>query len=132
MKVADMDVLRVALRRAGDAGVAPVPAGTDAAGKDFGRVLGAKLEEELRFSAHAEARLKSREIPLSRGDRSRLAQATSQAARQGSREALLLMGGLGFIVSVPNRTVITALDGSRLSNGVITGIDTAVVVPEGA
>ena len=40
------------------------------------------------------------------------------------------MGDLGFIVSVPSRTVITALDSSRLDGGVITGIDAAVVVPE--
>jgi flagellar operon protein len=106
------------------------PAAGPASGRAFAQVLDAKLEGELRFSAHAQARLKSREIPLSEADRGRLAAATSEAARKGAREALLLMGELGFIVSVPNRTVITALDGSRLDGGVITGIDAAVLVPE--
>jgi flagellar operon protein len=96
----------------------------------FAQVLDAKLDGELRFSAHAQARLKSREMPLSEEDCSRLAAATSEAGRKGSREALLLMGGMGFIVSVPNRTVITALDSSRLDGGIITGIDAAVLVPE--
>jgi len=113
--------------------VSGVPAGAAAApfkGRDFARVLDAKLEGGLRFSAHAQARLRSREIPLTDADCGRLAEATSQAARKGAREALLLMGDLGFIVSVPSRTVITALDSSRMDGGVVTGIDAAVVVPE--
>lgn len=109
---------------------ARVPAAAQAPGKDFAQVLDAKLDGELRFSAHAQARLKSREIPLSDTERNRLAEATSQAARKGAREALLLMGEMGFIVSVPNRTVITALDSSKLDGGIITGIDAAVVIPE--
>ncbi len=113
----------------GTGGAARASAGA-AAGRGFAQVLDAKLDDGLRFSAHAEARLKSREIPLSEADRGRLAEATSQAARKGAREALLLMGELGFIVSVPNRTVITALDSSRLDGGIITGIDAAVVIPE--
>ncbi|HOX05743.1 MAG TPA: hypothetical protein PK280_05030 [Planctomycetota bacterium] len=111
------------------AGLGAVPAAARA-GEGFARVLDAKLGGELRFSAHAQARLKSRELPLSDEDRGRLAAATSEAARKGAREALLLMGDMGFIVSVPSRTVITALDGSRLDGGVITGIDAAVLVPE--
>lgn len=105
-------------------------AGAVQEGAPFAEVLDAKLDPELRFSAHAQARLRSREIGLSDDDRSRLARATSEAARKGAREALLLMGDLGFIVSVGNRTVITALDSSRMDGGIITGIDAAVVVPE--
>jgi flagellar operon protein len=118
-------------------GAAAGPSGADRAGElqggapaPFAEVLGAKLDPELRFSAHAQARLRSREIPLTDEDRSRLAQATSAAARKGAREALLLMGDIGFIVSVGNRTVITALDSSRLDGGIVTGIDAAVMVPE--
>jgi flagellar operon protein len=99
--------------------------------REFADVLDARLGEGLRFSKHAEARLASRAIPLSGAQRDRLAAAADEAGRRGAREALLLMGGMGFIVSVPNRTVITALDGSRMEAGVITGIDAAVVVPDG-
>ncbi len=98
-------------------------------GTDFAKALDARLQEGLRFSKHAQARLDSRDIPLSDAQRGRLAEATSEAGKRGAREALLLMGNLGFIVSVPNRTVITALDSSRMEAGVITGIDAAVVVP---
>jgi flagellar operon protein len=87
------------------------------------------MQDGLRFSRHARARLASRDIPLSEAAQGRLAAATREAEKKGAREALLLMGNLGFIVSVPNRTVITALDGERMQGGVITGIDAAVVVP---
>ncbi len=109
------------------AGPAPQPRATGS-GADFAEVLDARLQGGLRFSKHAEARLASREIPLSERERERLAEATSEAEKRGAREALLLMGNVGFIVSVPNRTVITALDSSRMRAGVITGIDAAVVV----
>ena len=109
-----------------DVGGSARPAGAPS-GSKFAQVL----DGELHFSAHAQARLRSREIPLSDEDRGRLAAATSEAARKGSREALLLMGEMGFIVSVPNRTVITALDSSKLDGGIITGIDAAVLIPEG-
>ena len=108
-------------------GVAPAQG---PAKRAFAQVLDAKLEGELRFSAHAQARLRSRELPLTEADCSRLAAATAEAGRKGAQEALLLMGGMGFIARVPNRTVITALDSSRLDGGIITGIDAAVLVPE--
>ena len=96
---------------------------------EFARILDAQMQDGLRFSRHARARLASRDIPLSEAAQERLAAATREAEKKGAREALLLMGNLGFIVSVPNRTVITALDGERMQGGVITGIDAAVVVP---
>jgi len=119
---------------AGPAGIpnraaTPATGRSPEAGRDFAEVLGARLEDDLHFSKHAEARLASREIPLSDAQKGRLAEATSEAEKRGAREALLLMGQVGFMVSVPNRTVITALDGTRMEAGVITGIDAAVVVP---
>ena len=129
MKVANMDVPLVGAPPS-SSGVGAARAECARGGAPFAEVLGAKLDPELRFSAHARARLASREIPLSDDDRSRLARATSEAARKGAHEALLLMGDLGFIVSVGNRTVITALDSSRMGGGIITGIDAAMVVPE--
>jgi flagellar operon protein len=105
------------------------PAGARGPARDFARILDAQLDQDLRFSKHARARLASRDIPLSQDQYGRLARATQEAEKRGAREALLLMGNVGFIVSVPNRTVITALDGERMEAGVITGIDAAVVVP---
>ena len=54
--------------------------------------------------------------------------AVNKAAAKGARQSLLVMDNQAFIVSVTNRTVITALDGSSMKENVFTNIDSAVIV----
>lgn len=88
----------------------------------------------LKFSAHAQQRLASRQINLGRDAMQRLDQAVARAAEKGAKDALMLMPGgnrgedLAFVVSVTNRTVITAMDGEHITENVFTNIDSAVVV----
>jgi flagellar operon protein len=59
----------------------------------------------------------------------RLHAAVDKAAGKGSRETLVLMDNqLAFVVSVRNRTVITAMDGATVKDSVFTNIDSAIVV----
>ncbi len=95
--------------------------------QQFKRVFERELGK-LKFSAHAQMRIESREIRLSASDLQRLEKATSLAAAKGAREALFLLDELGFVVSVENRTVITALDRSQMQGNVFTNIDSAVIV----
>ncbi|TEB04940.1 hypothetical protein Psch_03703 [Pelotomaculum schinkii] len=98
--------------------------------RDFQNVLHHELAscQELKFSAHAEKRLKERKITLDREDLSRIDQAVKQAEAKGARESLIIYNDLAFITSVKNKTVVTALDGSSLTNNVFTNIDSAVIV----
>ena len=82
----------------------------------------------LKFSAHAKERLAVRNIDLSPGDLNRMTEAVNKAAAKGARQSLLVMGDQAFIVSVTNRTVITALDGGSMKENVFTNIDSAVIV----
>src|SRR5690348_13610872 len=82
----------------------------------------------LKFSAHARERLNLRNINLSQEDVSRMTDAVNKAAAKGARQSLLVMDNQAFIVSVTNRTVITALDGSSMKENVFTNIDSAVIV----
>ena len=88
----------------------------------------------LKFSAHAQQKLASRQIQLGRDAMQRLDQAVARAAEKGAKEALMLMPGgsrgddLAFVVSVTNRTVITAMDGEHIRSNVFTNIDSAMVV----
>jgi len=93
----------------------------------FKRVLDKELGK-LKFSAHAQERIESRNIRLSAADMLRLENATSLAAAKGAREALLVLDDLGFIVSVENRTVITAVERSQMKGNVFTNIDSTVIV----
>ncbi len=82
----------------------------------------------LKFSAHAKERLSMRNINLSAEDISRMTDAVNKAAGKGARQSLLVMDNQAFIVSVTNRTVITALDGGSMKENVFTNIDSAVIV----
>ncbi len=103
---------------------------TTAGQLSFNRVLEQQLEKEagLKFSAHAQARLQSRNIELSAQDLVRLREGVAQAASKGARESLLLKDGVAFVVSVKNNTVITAVDAASMKGNVFTNIDSAVIV----
>lgn len=88
------------------------------------------LQEEvgkLKFSAHAQSRVTSREMSLSDDDMKRLETAVTKADDKGAKDSLVLLRDMAFIVSVRNRTVITALKGEQAQENVFTNIDSAVV-----
>jgi flagellar operon protein len=97
-----------------------------AVGPDFSKVLAAKAKD-LKFSAHAQARLKSRNIEMTPEILQKLDKAVDGAAKKGSKDSLVLLSDLAFIVNIPNRTVVTAMDGSRVKENVFTNIDSAVI-----
>jgi flagellar operon protein len=81
----------------------------------------------VRFSAHAQTRLQSRQIALDGTQMDRLEGAVQKAAGKGSRDALVLMDDLAMVVSVTNRTVVTVVDKENLKQNVFTNIDSAVI-----
>jgi len=99
-------------------------------GKPFDEILKQQLESPkgVVFSAHARDRLIHRNINLTPHDLERLQNGIQQAAGKGSQESLVLMNELAFVVSVPNRTVITAMTGDTLKGNVFTQIDSAVIL----
>jgi flagellar operon protein len=57
----------------------------------------------------------------------RLREGVGRAAGKGSRDSLVLVDGTAFVVSVPNRTVITAVGSEHMREHVFTNIDSAVI-----
>ena len=82
----------------------------------------------VKISAHAEKRLEQSNVQLSDSDFARLGRAVDQMGEKGADKSLVLMDSLALVVSVKNRTVITAVDGSRAQNGAFTNIDSAIIV----
>jgi len=102
---------------------------TTAGQLSFNQLIEQKLDGEgLKFSAHAQARLQSRNIVLSTEDLVRLKQGVAQAAAKGSKESLVLKDNVAFVVSIKNNTVITAVDAQSMQGNVFTNIDSAVIV----
>ena len=81
----------------------------------------------LQFSKHAMARLQRRELTPSAEQLHRLSQGADLAASKGSRSAAVLVDDLAFVVAVPARTVVTAIDRSQMREQIFTNIDSAVI-----
>ncbi len=82
---------------------------------------------DVSFSKHALARVQRRGIELDQSTLGRLSQGVQRAASKGSRDSLVLVDGTAFVVSVSNRTVITAVGSEHMKDNVFTNIDSAVI-----
>jgi len=137
------DLLRMlepAVRPAGSAPPASARRPAAAAeGSSFQQVLDGLGDKQIRadalplkISAHAQKRLGEQGVELSERQMRALSEAAALAEAKGAGETLMLMGRLGLIVNIPNRTVVTALTEGRLQSGVITQIDSTVLVQDSA
>lgn len=90
-------------------------------GASFRQVL-----EGVRFSRHAEERMRSRQIQLAPKALQSLTEAMHQAQQAGSAKAAIVMPEGIFVVAPQNGTVITTLDHQPMQ--VITQVDTLVMV----
>ena len=83
---------------------------------------------ELKFSKHASMRLEERNISLTEEQNARLEDGVAKAGEKGIRESIVMMDSLAFIVNVPNKTVVTAMDQAETQNNIFTNIDGAVII----
>jgi flagellar operon protein len=95
----------------------------------FNQIL-TKEMDGVTFSQHALERLQSRNIKLGQVELGKLNDAVEKAAQKGAKESLVFMSNnnLALVVSVKNKTVITAMDGTNTRDNVFTNIDSAVIV----
>lgn len=104
---------------------APKPGiSTPGTGPDFSTILA----DRLKVSNHAQTRLQSRDIQLDAAKWERVLQGVERAAQKGAKESLVMVDDVALVVSVRNRTVITAVDQQHLKENVFTNIDSAVIV----
>ncbi len=83
---------------------------------------------DVTFSKHAHDRMFSRGIELTDEKINKLADAIDKAEVKGSKETLVLSDDAAFVVAVNNRTVVTVFDNDKLREGIITSIDSAVII----
>ena len=110
----------------------PAVGGTESA-VPFDKLLRKQMQQvapggqDVRLSGHAVQRLAQRGIQFDQQMSDRLTSGVDAAAAKGSRDALVMVDGTAFVVSVPNRTVITAVDPASMKDRVFTNIDSAVI-----
>ncbi len=108
-------------------GAPSAPAAPGQAGSFADALTQAGQGQQLNFSKHALARVERRGIDLDANTLGRLSQGVQRAASKGSRDSLVLVDGTAFVVSVSNRTVITAVGSEHMKDNVFTNIDSAVI-----
>ena len=82
----------------------------------------------VKVSKHASQRLESRNISLSEEQNARLEDGVEQAHAKGIKDSLVLVDSLAFIVNVPSKTVVTAMDQTETQSNIFTNIDGAVIM----
>lgn len=86
------------------------------------------LESQLKISGHANTRLKSRDIQIDKEQWERVLNGVERAQSKGAKESLVMVDDIALLVSIKNKTVITAVDKANLKENVFTNIDSAVIV----
>ncbi|WP_018132556.1 TIGR02530 family flagellar biosynthesis protein [Effusibacillus pohliae] len=91
----------------------------------------AELDKQLArtdvvVSNHAKQRLEKRAIRLNEADLQQIGRAIDRMAAKGGKESLILFKQTAFLVNVPNRTIITAVDQQSMKDNVFTNIDSAI------
>jgi len=89
------------------------------------------LNEEIagvKFSQHALDRIQSRNLDFSNDDLMKLNDAVEKIAQKGAKESLVYMKDVALVVSITNKTVITAMDGNSAKDNIFTNIDSAVII----
>lgn len=112
-----------------------VPKGpvTTGGGASFREMLETSLRpqessQEVTFSKHAMARVAQRGVEITSADLTRLGEAMGKAEEKGITDSLVLMNDRAFIVNVPNRVVVTVVDGGDTQQNIFTNIDGAVIL----
>jgi flagellar operon protein len=110
-------------------GTASPASGWTGKGKGFAEVLkDQQVNMQVKLSAHAQERLKQQNISISSQDIDLISNAVQRAEKKGSRESLMLLRDLALVVSINNRTVITAVDKTRQKERIFTNIDSTVIL----
>jgi len=116
----------IEIARRGQAAPTKKVAGDDSFQDMFSRELAGNRGVE--FSKHANQRMHSRGLELSEESLGKIANAIDKAETKGSKETLILTDEAAFVASVENRTIITVFDRDNLRDGIVTAIDSAVII----
>ena len=81
-----------------------------------------------KISSHAWQRIQQRGISMTEAEQYRLGEAMKTLAAKGAHDALLMRADAAFVVNVPNRTVVTAIDRHEMQHRVFTQIDSAMLL----
>ena len=97
-------------------------------GQSFRDALSAAADERsVQMSEHALRRVEQRQIPLDGDQLDRLSKAMDTLSQRGSRQSLVMLDQVAYVVHVPTHTVVTAVEPDQNKERVFTQIDSVVI-----
>lgn len=98
--------------------------------KSFDNIFKQTIQQnqEVKFSKHANLRLSSRNINITKEQMQKINQGIINAGQKGIKESLVLVDDIALVVNVENKTVVTALDKKESKEHIFTNIDGAVIL----
>ncbi|MCX7796748.1 MAG: flagellar protein [bacterium] len=102
---------------------------TNKAEISFREVFESKLRtSQINVSKHAQERILLRGIEIGEKEVDGINKAIELAGSKGVRDSLVIVNGKAFVINVPTRTIITAIEEEDLKNRIFTNIDGAVIL----
>ncbi|TFE03493.1 TIGR02530 family flagellar biosynthesis protein [Jeotgalibacillus sp. R-1-5s-1] len=83
---------------------------------------------ELKISKHAAERMTSRSINLTQEQWNRVNEKVHEAGEKGIKDSLVLLSDAALIVSIKNRTVVTAMGKHDIHDQIFTDIDGTIIL----
>ena len=99
-----------------------------AGGQSFRDLLTAAADERsVSLSEHALRRVEQRQIPLEGAQLDRLSRAMDTLSQRGSKQSLVMLDQVAYVVNVPTHTVVTAVEPGQTKERVFTQIDSVLI-----
>ncbi|MGC8971036.1 MAG: TIGR02530 family flagellar biosynthesis protein [bacterium] len=98
-------------------------------GISFREVLESKLKfGQINLSRHAQERILLRGIEIGEKEVDGINKAIELASSKGVKDSLVIVNGKAFVINIPTRTIVTAIEEDNLKNRIFTNIDGAVIL----
>ncbi|WP_353892093.1 TIGR02530 family flagellar biosynthesis protein [Proteinivorax hydrogeniformans] len=94
----------------------------------FNDLFQKQLKDNIKVSKHAKNRIQSRDIKIDSKVAKKLDEAMEILQQKGSKDSLLIVNNVAYVVNPQSKTVITAVDEQNLKEKVFTNIDSAMLL----
>lgn len=97
---------------------------------EFGHLLKDKIEKQntISLSTHAAKRIQERNLEMDSKEIAKLNDALKKLETKGGQDSLVITDQAAYILDVPNKKIVTAIDKENILDNVFTKIDSTVMV----
>ena len=97
---------------------------------DFSKLvqeLHQQQSQDLKVSSHAQERIRTRNIEMSQQRLDTLGEVADEAGKKGAKNTLAMFGTDAFILSVKDKTIVTAMKEEEMESRFFTNIDSVYI-----